>query len=88
MPNLSIILDDEVHTVRTSQNFACSYERPQCTTFTSNERRDSTLTSQVPLPSIREQRNSNLETGSQYVCFIIVVQGIISSIVNFNCFAK
>ena len=69
MPNLNIILDDEAHTVRTSQNFACSYERPQCTTFTSNERRDNTLTSQVPQPSIRRQRNNHLETGSQYVCF-------------------
>ena len=67
MPNL----DDEVHAVRTSQNFACSYERPQCTTFTSNERRDNTLTTPVPLSPIREQRNDHYETGSQYVCFIL-----------------
>ncbi len=57
--------------MRTSQNFACSYESPECTIFTNNAGiRDNTLTSQVPPPSIRGQRNTHYETGSQYVCFI------------------
>ena len=56
--------------MRMHQNFACSYERAECTTFMGNEEHGSTLTSQVLLPSIGGQRNYHYETASQYVCLI------------------
>ena len=67
------IVDNEVHTMRTYQNYACPYERAECATFIGNEIQDNALTSQVPLPSTGRQRNYHYETDSQYVCLIRII---------------